>query len=878
MVFTDIEGSTRLLEALGRERYAKALDQHRRLLREAFEQHRGFEVDCEGDSFFVAFERAEDAVAATARAQQSLAAAAWPKDCELRVRIGIHTGEPLVLPSKYVGLDVHRAARIMAAGHGGQVLLSGATQQLLDDAAETISLGEHTLKDLLRPEPLYQLRIDGLPLEFPALKTLGNRPTNLPMQPNALVGREAELRNVIELLRGDARFLTLTGPGGTGKTRLALQAGAELLEDFASGVFFVSLAPLDSAAQVVPSTAQALAVREVPGEALVDTLAGYLEQKQMLLVLDNFEHVLGAAVDVAGLLDRCSQLHVLVTSRERLRLRREQVYPVPPLALVDPAADVDAILVNEAVALFVARAYAAGGDFTLTADDARVVAEICARLDGLPLAIELAAARAVSLTPPALLRRLDQRLPLLTGGARDVDERQRTLRATIQWSYELLGDVEQRLFERLSAFVDGCRFEAAQAVCDSNQRFGIQLLDALDALVEKSLLRVRADSDGEPRYWMLETIREYAVSQVDGAAWRSLREQHAMAFFQLATELSEASGAPETEWLHRIDADYPNVRAALDWFQETDPRRALQLALRLNEYWHRRGQLRDARRLLEDALTRSADLVTAQDRLQALTHVAGYQQLTGDYGHMASTARQALQLATELRENAAIARATRMLARAEALSGSGEAARERLEAALDQARLNADEVEVARFARDLGMFSGSAGNFDLADQLINESVLIFRKLDQYFGIALCLLDLGGLASERGEHAKALDLLRECAAMYAQQGDTFMTTNVLLEIAGAFAGTGDPLPAVQLAAYVEERFDRMGFAKEPGHLQVLQRLQEKVILALSPQEIERAERSGREMTVEEALRVAGIPSNLASAVAGTARAAQQPSLR
>jgi class 3 adenylate cyclase len=338
LLFSDIEGSTTLLRELGRERYAEGLETHRRLLREAFERHGGYEVDSEGDAFFVAFDDVREAVAAAADAQRAVANHEWPDGHAFRLRMGIHTGEPLAVPPKYVGLDVHKAARIMAAGHGGPVLLSEATQKLVrSDLPEGVALGdlgEHRLKDLLQPEPLAQLVIEGLESAFPALKTLGNRPTNLPVQPNSLIGREREMAELLALLRDEGvHLLTLTGPGGTGKTRLGLQVAAELLEDFRSGVFFVSLAPISDSDLVVPAIAEALALREVAGEQLFETLIGYLREKQMLLVLDNFEQVIGAAADVANLLRPCPDLRLLVTSRDRLRVTRENVYAVPPLHL-----------------------------------------------------------------------------------------------------------------------------------------------------------------------------------------------------------------------------------------------------------------------------------------------------------------------------------------------------------------------------------------------------------------------------------------------------------------------------------------------------------------------------------------------------------------
>jgi class 3 adenylate cyclase len=429
LLFTDVEGSTRLLQRVG-DSYAELLEQHRALLRSAFRRWGGVEVDTEGDAFFVAFASAESAVAAAADLQRALARHPWPDNAEIRVRVGIHTGRARQVGQGYVGLDVHRAARVMAAGHGGQVLLSNATRKQLAGASLR-DLGEHRLKDLLQPERLFQLIVDGLPADFPALKTLGNRPNNLPVQPNALIGRETKLADISELVRAeDLRLLTLTGPGGTGKTRLALHVGAELLDDFSSGVYVVWLGPIADPELVVPTIAHTLAIRDTPGEDLLATLASYLEEKELLLLLDNFEHVVDAGGAIATLLASCPKLKVLATSRERLRLSAERVYDVPPLAVPDRG-DLDVIRGNEAVALFTARAQDVRPDFSLSPENAAAVSEICARLDGLPLAIELAAARIVLLTPQALLERLDQRLQLLTGGVRDAEPRQRTLRATI---------------------------------------------------------------------------------------------------------------------------------------------------------------------------------------------------------------------------------------------------------------------------------------------------------------------------------------------------------------------------------------------------------------------------------------------------------------
>ena len=596
LLFTDIEGSTRLLRRAG-DAYAELLARHRALLDEAFTRHRGVVVDSEGDAFFVAFASAKDAVAGAAAGQRALAEHDWPGGHEVRVRMGLHTGEPHAVEGRYVGLDVHHAARVMAVGHGGQVLVSEATRALLDDAARLRDLGEHRLKDLTRPQQLYQLELDGLPNEFPPLATLDSRPTNLPAQPNAFIGRERELTDTRALLdREEVRLLTLIGPGGTGKTRLALQLAADVVEQFANGVFFVSLAPIRDWELVVPTMLRTLGLREQPGETPLETLTEYLREKELLLLLDNFEHVLAASPALAGLLDSAPGLQLLVTSRMPLHLQAERAHRVPQLAVPDlrRPARAEEVMDYESVRLFVARARAAAVDFTVTDVNAEAVAEICVRLDGLPLAIELAAPRVRTLTPPALLRRLDQRLALLTGGAQDVDARQRTLRGTIEWSYDLLLAKEKALFARLAIFVGGGRLEAAEAICDFDGTFGPDLLDALDSLVQKSLLRQRADSDGEPRFWMLETIREFGLELLESAdELEAACERYAKWMADEAERLDvESRTGDHPAFLARIDDDYTNFRAAVEWARKNeDGELMLRLATALWSFWVTRGYL-----------------------------------------------------------------------------------------------------------------------------------------------------------------------------------------------------------------------------------------------------------------------------------------------
>jgi predicted ATPase/class 3 adenylate cyclase len=521
-LFSDIEHSTRLLQHLG-ERYAEVLAAYRRLLRKAFQAWDGYKIDTAGDGFFVAFQRATHAVDAAVAAQRALAVYDWPEGVPVRVRMGLHTGEPTLTASGYIGLDVHRAARICAAGHGGQTLLSQTTRALIEHdlpaGVRLQDLGTHRLKDLQRPERLYQLVIPSLPVDFPPLQSLDRRTHNLPIQPTPLIGREQLSAAACELLRRtDVRLLTLSGPGGTGKTRLGLQVAADLLEDFESGVYFVPLAAIRDAALVALSIARTLDIQEKAGQALLDSPHESLHDKQMLL-LDNFEQVVAAAPLVAELLAACPRLKCLITSRVVLRLSGEHEFPVPPLALPDPRhlPAVDALSQYAAVALFIQRAPAVKPDFRVDNTNAPAVAEICVRLDGLPLAIELAAARIKLLPPQAILARLGHRLELLRGGARDMPDRHQTLRQAIAWSYDLLEMGEQALFRRLAVFARGCMLEAAEAVClavhdpAAGPRQGLEVLDGVASLLDKSLLRQQEHTSGEPRLRMLETIREYGL-------------------------------------------------------------------------------------------------------------------------------------------------------------------------------------------------------------------------------------------------------------------------------------------------------------------------------------------------------------------------------
>src|SRR6266480_1261911 len=471
LLFTDMEGSSRLLQQLG-DHYANVLKQCRHLQRAIVVQYNGQEVSTEGDAFFAAFARASDAVAAAVAIQHALADHPWPQGVSVQVRIGMHTGEPQLSSEGYTGLDVHHAAFIMRAAHGGQALLSHTTRELVEQSlpkgAYLQDMGEHRLQDLQRPSRLFQMSSVDLPADFPPLKTLDTYPNNLPIEPTTFIGREKAVATLCNLARRpEVRLLTLAGPGGVGKTRLSLQVAAELSELFADGVFVVPLAPVSDPEKVVPAIAQTLSIGEVGDQPLLALVKSVLKEKHILLLLDNFEQVSDAALQIADLLSSCPKLKVLVTSRVMLHVRAEQEYAVPPFSVHNSKRlpDLDTLEQYESVALFIARAQAVKPDFQVTNANAPAVAAICARLDGLPLAIELAAARVKYYQPQALLTRLEQGLALLSGGARDLPARQRTLRGALAWSYDLLSPQEQALFRRLAVFVDGCTGEAVAEVC-----------------------------------------------------------------------------------------------------------------------------------------------------------------------------------------------------------------------------------------------------------------------------------------------------------------------------------------------------------------------------------------------------------------------------
>jgi predicted ATPase/class 3 adenylate cyclase len=803
-LFTDVEGSTRLLRELGPDGYASALAEHRRILREAFGAHDGVEVDTQGDAFFVAFPTAPGAVATARAITEGLRAG------PISVRIGLHTGAPLLTDEGYVGSDVHRAARIAAAGHGGQVLVSASTVALVGTDGLR-DLGEHRLKDLSAPERIYQLGAE----DFPLLSSLHQ--TNLPIPSTPFLGRETELAEVHALLaRDDIRLLTLTGPGGTGKTRLALQAAGALADRYPQGVWWVPLAALRDPGLVLASAAQALGAK--------DGLADFIGDKALLLLFDNFEHVVDAAGGVTGLLAACPRLEVLVTSREPLHVGGEQEYPVPPLAP------------EEGIGFFLARARAVQPDFQ--ADDA--VSGICRRLDDLPLALELAAARVKALSSGQILERLEQRLPLLTGGARDLPERQRTLRATIEWSHELLTSDEQRLFARLAVFSGGCTLVAAEEVADAD-------LDTLQSLVDKSLLR-----HADERFWMLETIREYAAERLrERADEAAIRDRHLAHLLALAERAYEQRFASATTWFPIVAAEHDNIRAALDWARISRPEAEVQLAGAVADWWYLQGHGREARARLVGALAghEPRDPI----RARALTHL-GDIEIPGP--EAPAHLNEALRLWREESHVLGEALTLERIGRMHLYSGKDRPARLAFEQSLALRRqVGAPELEGVGALAGLCQLLVASGEIERVEPMAQTLYELGRRYGNADAEGDGLHYLADCPLIGGDYAEAEKRYLRALAHARNSGIVVQCPPELLGVAMSIAGRGDHVRAVRLAAAAYARREALGQApSNPAHW--WSRLQERHIggarAQLGPEQAEDAERAGRDVPFDAVL--------------------------
>jgi predicted ATPase len=806
-LFTDVEGSTRLLHELGAEDYAEALAEHRRILREAFGAHGGVEVDTQGDAFFVAFPTAPGALAAASELIDALALG------PIRVRVGLHTGTPLLTEEGYVGPDVHRAARIAAAGHGGQVLVSASTASLLD--IDLRDLGEHRLKDLSAPQRLYQIGY----CEYPKLRSL--HLTNFPVPATPFLGRERELADVTALLtREDVRLLTLTGPGGTGKTRLAAQAAGLAADAFPDGVWWVPLASLRDPELVLPTAAQVLGAK--------DELHSHIAERRLVILFDNFEHVVEAASGLSELLISCPNLKLLATSREPLHLGGEQEYPVQPFAH------------EEGVGFFLARARAVKPDFE--ADDA--VAEVCRRLDELPLALELAAARVKALSPTQILERLEQRLPLLTGGARDTPERQRTLRATIEWSYELLTPEERGLFSRSSVFAGGFTLDAAEGVAEAD-------VDTLQSLVDKSLLR----HSGE-RYSMLETIREYGrelLAQSDELQLR--RDRHLSFFVALAVEAEpNLAERDQQSWFERLALEQDNVRDALTYAWDIgDGERALMLAGSIWRFWWTRGQLDEAAHWYERAFGAGGDMSEAA-RARGMFGMAHVSEARGDVKRTRLEFEEAAELLRRIGEKRWLVLALTHLAGAyEEVVDRESAERLQLEA-LEIAEEAGDRRGAAIVKGNLAGLLIADGQEQRASRLLQEALEAHRARGDAYGTATCFATLAKLALRDGDFETAAADIGQSLELSSSIGDTLSLSSALSLASAVVLARGDAHAAARLCAADESLLRASGIALDVFEAELLEATMRSTQEALGDG-FEDARATGGELDVESAVELA-----------------------
>ena len=794
-LFSDIEGSTKRWETHARAMHP-AFARQEAILRRAIQSNGGYAYKMIGDAFQAAFPTAPQALQAALDAQRALYAEPWPQELgDLRVRMALHTGSTEEREGDYVGPVLNRIARLLSAGHGGQTLLTLATEELVRDHlppnSSLVDLGEHRLKDLQRPEHVFQLAIGDLPSHFPPLKTLDNRPNNLPIQVTPFVGREHEVSAASTLLRRrDTRLLTLVGPGGTGKTRLALQVAAELLEEFEDGVFFVALAPVSDPTLVAPTIAQTLHVKETGDQTLLESLKGYLRDKEALLLLDNFEQVGEASPLVGALLGAAPGLKMLVTSREMLHVYGEKEFPVSPLALPDRKhmPPLEQLTQYEAVRLFIERAKDVKPDFRVTNENAPAVAEICVRLDGLPLAIELAAARIRLLPPQALLGRLQSRLKMLTGGAKDVPARQQTLRSTIEWSYDLLGTAEQKLFPRLAVFAGGCTLEAVEAVCNPGQdvleELEIDTLDGVSSLVDKSLLRQEEGAEGEARFVMLETVREYARERLhESGEEDAVRRLHANFFLAMGEEVqSKLTGPDQVTWLKRLEPEHDNMRAALAWSWEevtpNGPPRDVEVGARLAiawyYSWYRDRSLSEGREWFERALVgleRTEGPEHASARATVLLGAGLVAMHQGDV----TTARPRLEASVEvwraLGDKRGLARALIVLGATAVNQGDEQAALLALEESQVLAReLGEKPIYLGALMR-LGDLALGRGDYAMARSRYEEYLTLQRQAGHTWGIAHGLNNLGEIARCEGDYGRAELLYNESLSLFREVGAT-----------------------------------------------------------------------------------------------------------
>jgi predicted ATPase/class 3 adenylate cyclase len=849
LLFADVESSTRHLLRLG-DRYPVALERQATVLMDAVERYRGYLVDTHGDTSFAAFDTAQDAIQAAVEVQRALAAEPWPDGEPLRVRFGLHTGEPVRSADGYTGLDVHRAARICTAAHGGQILISQTTRDLVAHAVPSdtvlLDLGPHRLKDLPHPEHLIQVAGPGLEREFPPPRSLG-APAGLPPQRRDLIGRQAQLQACRDLLlRDEVRLLTLTGPGGTGKTALATHLAAAMVPEVDDGVAFVPLASIADPGLVPQAVARAMGLQAIGSRPPLNVLTDAIGSRKRLLVLDNFEHVLPAGRFLASLIVACPRLKVVVTSRELLRLSLEYEMPVPPLALPPAAgATPEEIRQNDAVRMFVTRAQEARPSFAVTDETAPVIAEICRRLDGLPLALELAAARVRVLPPRALLARLDRRLPILTDGPRDLPARHRTLRDTIGWSYGLLDEEERRVFRLLGVFVGGASLDDVERVARGEgpgtsqaaappvpRPAPLDTFDVVASLVDKSLVQQSTDG-GEVRFSLLETVRELALEQLDEAGEADeIRRRHADVMLDLAEAADPCLiGAEQVAWLDRLEQEHGNLVAALAWARDAlarDDRTSsgvpaalagLRLAGALHWFWWLGGHLAEGKRWLDDALTWEVAESGQAARLRAIYAAGTLAMIQGGYDESHRLLADGAALAESLGD---------LVTQGRCLTYQGivetyfhEDGKLDAELPFETSRRGAVLLEQtddawgkALAASQIGAHTRRAGDYPRAEAILRRAAELARATGERYLIGSCLPKLGNLYLDHADFGAAEPLYREALAAFRAIREVWWTGRCMQYLALAAHGRGNHLLAALLIGQADAILEANGARWNP----------------------------------------------------------------
>lgn len=855
-LFTDIEGSTRLVQSIG-DKYRAVLEAHNEILSDAIEAHGGIALQTEGDSFFAVFESVVSAITAALSAQRALLAHSWPDDLEVRVRMGLHSGEGAHGGANYVGIDVNRASRIADAAHGGQTVMSEASailaERALDPEVAVTDLGKHRLKDLSEPEAIYQVSAPGLPEEFPPLRTLDAVPNNLPMQVTSFVGRQHVLERATDLM-GQSRLLTLTGPGGTGKSRLSLQVAAEMADEFSDGVFFVGLSPITDSSNISSTVLSAMGLQvsskdEAPDEHLLDQLDG----KQLLMVLDNFEQVLDGAPLVASMVQRAPRSKFLVTSRAPLRISGEQEMPVPPMQIKPDSAgmaDLAAIGNVEAVRLFVERARSVRPDFDLTSENSAALVELVGRLDGLPLAIELVASRVRLMNVNGILDRLD--FKMMRSGNVDLPERQQTIDGAISWSYDLLDEPVRCLFDALSVFAGGARLEEIEYVMEGLGGVDIDVLDGLATLVDHSLLRSQDGVAGQ-RFRMLHVIREYAMARLDEREIAGeARRRHLEAYVAMAERVApEMLRKDRRMWLDALEEEHDNIRAALEWGMGREIDLVLRLVAGSWRFWQARGHLHQARAITEAALAQVGG--STRWRAKALEALGGVLWWQGDMDGSRDTYRDAIDLQRDVGDPAEIANALYNYAMPVAYAGGDTD---------DEADSALDEAE--RIYRDLGDIGGlgdvawGRGDVELfrehyqqsVDHLI-ESADLYEKAGNEFGLGWARFQIAGCLVRMGQPREAWPHIKQGLRVFAGHRDMSAIT-IFMALASSVAQElglrdralrlGGAFHSVRIATGTDLVI--ITFNMVPG-------LEFETLEALEGDD-EDAYRFGRNMTVEEAI--------------------------